>query len=70
MTLLASARQCGHHALRRDRADTMVVLVGHNDIAVAVHCHLVGEVELSGIALSVSMARHASARQCGHHALR
>eukprot|EP00976_Prorocentrum_cordatum_P105355 1194245-Prorocentrum_minimum.AAC.4 len=69
ISLLASARQCGHQAVRRDRADTIVLQVGHDDIAVPIHCHSAGAIKLSGGAVSVLIARIASARQCGHHAL-
>eukprot|EP00976_Prorocentrum_cordatum_P116137 1196117-Prorocentrum_minimum.AAC.4 len=70
MARLSSAHQCGHQALRRDLADTITCPGGHNDISGAVHCHSPWPAELSGGAISVSIARLASARQCGHQALR
>eukprot|EP00976_Prorocentrum_cordatum_P105356 1194245-Prorocentrum_minimum.AAC.5 len=48
----------------------MVVHVGHNDIAAPVHCYSNGGIKLSGGTRSISMTLHASARQCGHQALR
>eukprot|EP00959_Pyramimonas_sp_CCMP1952_P133714 2796087-Pyramimonas_sp.AAC.1 len=70
MACLASARQCGHHALRRDLADAMVAHVGHDDVALHVHRHSAGVAEPSGGALSVFIASQAAARQRGDHALR
>eukprot|EP00959_Pyramimonas_sp_CCMP1952_P241077 5038210-Pyramimonas_sp.AAC.2 len=67
---IASACQCGHHTLRRDLANAIVVLVGHYNIAAPVHCHTPGAGKLRGVALSISIASLASARQCGHQALR
>eukprot|EP00959_Pyramimonas_sp_CCMP1952_P381376 7991314-Pyramimonas_sp.AAC.1 len=48
----------------------MVALIRHYNIAAPVHRHSVGAVELSGVALSVLIARLASARQRRHKALR
>eukprot|EP00976_Prorocentrum_cordatum_P067746 1178877-Prorocentrum_minimum.AAC.3 len=67
MTLRTSARQRGHQALRRNLANAMVVRVGHYNIAVPVHCHSTGVIELRGVAFSVSIAFLASARQCRHY---
>eukprot|EP00959_Pyramimonas_sp_CCMP1952_P241076 5038210-Pyramimonas_sp.AAC.1 len=47
----------------------MVVPVGHYSIAVLVHRHAKGVVELRGVAFSVLMALHTSPHQCGHNAL-
>jgi hypothetical protein len=70
IALPASARQSGHLALLRDKADTMVVLVSYNDVILSVHCDSKGPVELSNGSFSVSMAPDASARQSGHLAMR
>eukprot|EP00976_Prorocentrum_cordatum_P047927 967800-Prorocentrum_minimum.AAC.1 len=48
----------------------MITTVAHKNVALPIHCHSKRAVELSGGALSVSMAHHASARQRGHQALR
>eukprot|EP00959_Pyramimonas_sp_CCMP1952_P418607 8769520-Pyramimonas_sp.AAC.2 len=48
----------------------MVGHVGHYNIVVPIHCHSPGAVELRGVAFSISIARYASPRQCGHQALR
>eukprot|EP00959_Pyramimonas_sp_CCMP1952_P156713 3277606-Pyramimonas_sp.AAC.1 len=63
MALLASARNRGHQALRRDLADTMVFTVGHYYIAGPVHRHATGLVELNVSVVSVcSIALLAGAR--------
>eukprot|EP00976_Prorocentrum_cordatum_P021256 433725-Prorocentrum_minimum.AAC.1 len=62
MTPLASARQRGHQALRRDFADAIVVKFGHYNIAVPVHRHSLGAGEFRGVTFSVLIARYASAR--------
>ena len=69
MANAASARQSGHMALRSDLADTMVVQVGHDDVAVPIHCDGEGAVELSNCPFSVFMPRGTSACQSGHTAL-
>eukprot|EP00959_Pyramimonas_sp_CCMP1952_P418606 8769520-Pyramimonas_sp.AAC.1 len=67
MAHLASARQCGHQDLRCDRADTMITKVGHYSIAVPVHRHSAGPVELRSV-FSVLMATSpASSPQCRHY---
>eukprot|EP00959_Pyramimonas_sp_CCMP1952_P438723 9185138-Pyramimonas_sp.AAC.1 len=49
----------------------MITIVGHKNVALPIHCDSAWAVELSGGALSLSMAhRCASARQRGHQALR
>eukprot|EP00959_Pyramimonas_sp_CCMP1952_P282939 5914296-Pyramimonas_sp.AAC.1 len=59
----ASPRQCGHQALRRDPADTMVARVRHKNVALPINCHSSRAVEPSGGgAPSVSMAPHTSPR--------
>jgi hypothetical protein len=47
----------------------MIVLVGHNDVAVSVHCDSEGEGELRDVSISVSMAHDPSPRQSGHNPL-
>jgi hypothetical protein len=69
MAPLTSARQSGHTALWCDYADTVVVRVTHNDVAVPIHCDSAGFVELSNGPFSVLTAPFASARQNGHMAL-
>eukprot|EP00959_Pyramimonas_sp_CCMP1952_P318762 6669699-Pyramimonas_sp.AAC.1 len=70
MAPLARARKGGDLALRRYYADAMVPVISHNDVALPVHCHTAGLIELSGGSFSVAMAIQPSARQRGHHALR
>jgi hypothetical protein len=51
-----------------DHADTMVVTVSHNDVAVPIRCESIGPVEQSNGPFSVSMDPYAAsaARYCGH----
>eukprot|EP00959_Pyramimonas_sp_CCMP1952_P163929 3427477-Pyramimonas_sp.AAC.1 len=67
MAHLASARQRGHQALRRDLTDAIVPRVGHYNIAVPVHRHSPGAEEFRGVAFSVLIATLTSARQCRHY---
>ena len=62
--LLLIAPCCGY------LADTVVVRVSHYDVAVAVHGHTGGAVELGGGTLAVSIAPLARARQCVNYTLR
>jgi hypothetical protein len=69
MALFASACQSGHMTLWSYFADTMVAFVGHDDVAVRIHCDSRGPVEMlnnDGGPFSVSMPLVASARYCGH----
>eukprot|EP00959_Pyramimonas_sp_CCMP1952_P332609 6965091-Pyramimonas_sp.AAC.1 len=62
MALLASACNCGHQALRRDHADTIVSTVAHYYIAGHVHRHANGMIERNGSVLFIPIARLAGAR--------
>jgi hypothetical protein len=52
-----------------DFADTMVVVVSHNDVAAPIHCDSTGPPELRNGPFSILMPPHVSACQSGHFAL-
>eukprot|EP00976_Prorocentrum_cordatum_P117915 1196384-Prorocentrum_minimum.AAC.4 len=56
--------------LRRDQADAVIGRVRHQHVAVAIHRHPGGGVELRRRPLPVAVPRYPRPRQCGHHPLR
>jgi hypothetical protein len=66
------AGDCAHRAIRSDHADAVVVLVGHEDIAIGIDCNASRAIEarISGWAVYKATCEFAPAGDCAHRVIR